>query len=42
MGPKGNIIMGVLVIAISVVVLALCSSTAVQDYIIELVRGGGS
>jgi hypothetical protein len=42
MGPKGNIIMGVLVIAVSLVVLALCSSTAFQDYILELVKGGKS
>ena len=39
MGPKANIIMGVLVVAVSVIILMLCSSTAVQDYIIELVKG---
>lgn len=39
MGPKANIFMGVLVIAVSVVVLILCSSTAIQEYILELVRG---
>ena len=39
MGPKANIFMGVLVVALSVVILMLCSSTAVQDYILELVKG---
>ncbi len=39
MGPKGNIIAGCLILAIGIVILVLCSSTAVQDYIIELVKG---
>ena len=39
MGPKGNLIMGVLVVAIAGIILALCSSTAFQDYLIEVVKG---
>ena len=39
MGAKGNIIMGIIVLAIGALILALCSSTAIQDYIIELVKG---
>ena len=39
MGPKGNIIAGILVLGIGVLVLLFCSSAAIQDYIIELVRG---
>ena len=42
MGPKGNIIAGVLVLAIGVLMLLICSSAAIQDYIIELVKGGKS
>ena len=39
MGPKGNIIAGVAVVALGLMVLVLFSSTAFQDYIVELVKG---
>lgn len=39
MGAKGNIIAGILVLAIGALFLILCSSTAIQDFIVELVRG---
>ena len=39
MGPKGNIIAGLLVLAIGAVVLVLFSSTAFQDFIVDLVKG---
>ncbi len=39
MGAKGNIIAGVLLLALGALILVVCSSTAVQDYIIELVKG---
>lgn len=39
MGPKGNIIAGLLILAIGIVVLVICSSGAVQDYIVEVVKG---
>ncbi len=38
MGPKGNIFVGVLVVALGVLVLMFCSSTAFQDYLVELVQ----
>ncbi len=39
MGAKGNIIAGAIILALGVLILVVCSSTAVQDYIIELVKG---
>lgn len=39
MGPKGNLIMSAVVIALSLMVLIVCSSTAVQEYILDLVKG---
>ena len=39
MGPKGNLIMSAVVIGLSLMILIVCSSTAVQEYILDLVKG---
>lgn len=37
MGPKGNIAMGILILAVGAIFLALCSSTAIHEYIGSLI-----
>lgn len=39
MKAKGNILAGVLIIAFGAVLLAICSSTAIHEFIIETVAG---
>lgn len=37
MGPKANILAGILVLALGATILILCSSTAIHEYIGSLV-----
>ncbi|MGN1045137.1 MAG: hypothetical protein ACI4Q9_04195 [Candidatus Methanomethylophilaceae archaeon] len=39
MGSKGKFVMGIVVLALGVLALCVCSSSAFQQYIVDLISG---